>query len=305
MVDTLEKYLREKQYTQSSIAAYTYAVEKYLRWTEAEQIESEYATYTELLSYIQHLRKNKNSQRTIQNQMVAISHYYESLIKAEITETNPARYIEISIPQALKLYPILTKEQLENLHTDFNIKGKRKTKPTAYLSAVRNKVAVGLMVYQGLDTTALSRLTTEDIDVLSGTIRIRGSRTYNERTLALHATQIIELDRYINQTRKELQHYFNNLSAGAEQESEALLITGYSKYTDAHKRLMQRLRKQQPQLQSVQQIKTSVITGWLKQYNLREVQYMAGHRHVHSTEAYKHNDTEGLKMDIDKFHPMR
>jgi len=31
---------------------------------------------------------------------------------------------------------------------------------------------------------------------------------------------------------------------------------------------------------------------------------MAGHKQVHSTEAYKQNDKEGLQMEIDRFHPM-
>ncbi|TRX50917.1 integrase [Fulvivirga sp. M361] len=51
-------------------------------------------------------------------------------------------------------------------------------------------------------------------------------------------------------------------------------------------------------------IRASVITHWLKQYNLREVQYMAGHRKVMSTESYQRNDTEGLQLDVDQFHPL-
>jgi len=45
------------------------------------------------------------------------------------------------------------------------------------------------------------------------------------------------------------------------------------------------------------------ITHWLKQYNLREVQYMAGHRYVSSTEAYPVNNMEDLRADIDQFYP--
>ena len=53
------------------------------------------------------------------------------------------------------------------------------------------------------------------------------------------------------------------------------------------------------------QVRTSVITHWLKQYNLREVQYMAGHRYVSSTEAYLVNQIDDLQADIDKFHPIQ
>jgi integrase/recombinase XerD len=46
-----------------------------------------------------------------------------------------------------------------------------------------------------------------------------------------------------------------------------------------------------------------VITHWLKNHNLRQVQQMAGHRYISSTEAYLVNQTEDLQADIDQFHP--
>ncbi len=54
----------------------------------------------------------------------------------------------------------------------------------------------------------------------------------------------------------------------------------------------------------MKQLRTSVITHWLKNYNLREVQYMAGHRYVSSTEAYQINDLDDLIEDIGKYHPL-
>jgi len=93
--------------------------------------------------------------------------------------------------------------------------------------------------------------------------------------------------------------YFNR------EDSDQLLMHGYRYYRDVHKRLMERLKEQESQLKSSHQIRASVITHWLKQYNLREVQYMAGHKRVQSTESYQKNDTESLQLDIDRFHPMR
>ena len=270
---------------------------------ESSGIDTEYINYTDLLAYLKHLKKRPISQRTIQSYIIGITHYFESLKEAGIIESNPARYLEINVKQTRKLYPILKKEQLENLYLNFDVKGMRNTKPSARASAIRNRIATGLMVYQGLDVGALSRLETVDVNILDGTITIKGSRTSNKRILALQARQIIELDRYISQTRKELQTHFNR------EESNLLLIHGYTHYTDANKRLIQRLQKQLArtpggtELQAAHQIRASVITHWLKQYNLREVQYMAGHKHVHSTEAYQQNDTESLQQDIDRFHP--
>ncbi|MEO1099721.1 MAG: tyrosine-type recombinase/integrase [Bacteroidota bacterium] len=295
----LISYLKKKGCSKRSIETYNRAFKKFMSWLESRHLESENVTYSELLDYIAWLRKRNVTQRTIQNYLLGITHYYEALVKAEVITTNPGKYITLKVQPTKKLYPILSKEQLENLYTTFEVKAYRKTKPTAHASAMRNKVIIGLVIYQGLTVTTLAELTINDVDVLGGTIRIKGGRKYATRTLPLQARQIIELDRYINQTRKELQQAFD------QEESDLLLIHGYANYGDLHnQRIMRRLKKKEPQLQSMQHIRASVITHWLKQYNLREVQYMAGHKRLLRTEAYLQNDTEGLQLDIDRFHPM-
>ncbi|ELR71337.1 integrase/recombinase, putative [Fulvivirga imtechensis AK7] len=292
------EYLQKRGCSKSTITSYSRCCEHFIRWAESKHIETEYITYSELLDYITVLKKKNLLTHSIQGNAVAIRHYFESLVQAEIITQNPAAYLDLKGSGTRKIYPVLSREQLENLYTNFNIRGCRKTKHTAYASAIRNKIAIGFMVFQGLDTTALAGLAVKDVDVLAGKISVRNSRSHAARNLALQAVQIIELDRYINETRKELQYHFN------QENSEALLITGFAKYNESLRNLMRRLRKQEPQLQSVRHIRTSVITHWLKQYNLREVQYMAGHRRVFSTEGYLRNDMEGLQMDIDRFHPM-
>ena len=62
--------------------------------------------------------------------------------------------------------------------------------------------------------------------------------------------------------------------------------------------LMIKVRKLNPSVLNAKQIKTSVITKWLKIYNLREVQYLAGHKYISSTEDYLENDIEGLREEV-------
>lgn len=51
------------------------------------------------------------------------------------------------------------------------------------------------------------------------------------------------------------------------------------------------------------QIRHSVITEWLKEKDLRTVQYMAGHKYVSSTERYLTTNLEDLKEALNKHHP--
>jgi len=47
----------------------------------------------------------------------------------------------------------------------------------------------------------------------------------------------------------------------------------------------------------------SVIINWLKHYNLREVQYMASHRYVSSTERCRTDNLEDLQKELEKYYP--
>ena len=50
--------------------------------------------------------------------------------------------------------------------------------------------------------------------------------------------------------------------------------------------------------------RASVITNWLGHYNLRKVQYLAGHRYISSTERYLQDDLENLHEIVNNFHPI-
>ena len=63
------------------------------------------------------------------------------------------------------------------------------------------------------------------------------------------------------------------------------------------------LKKINSKVKSIDQIRASVIVHWLKLYNLRKVQIMAGHRYISSTESYKANNLDDLKEDIKNYHP--
>ena len=58
--------------------------------------------------------------------------------------------------------------------------------------------------------------------------------------------------------------------------------------------IFKKLKKYNQKVKNIKQIRASVITNWLRQYNLRKVQYLAGHRYISSTERYLQDDLENL-----------
>ena len=162
------------------------------------------------------------------------------------------------------------------------------------------------MIYQGLGTDEVNRLLVKDVRLKEGIVFIAGTRKSNERTLELRPHQIMELMEYQLTVRSELQKlttqstelYFLPVPASGQKT-----ISG-NNGINIWKRLSEEIRKDNKRFINFLQIRTSVITHWLKQYNLRQVQYMAGHRYVSSTERYLVGQIEDLQADIDQYHPI-
>ena len=159
---------------------------------------------------------------------------------------------------------------------------------------------LGLLVYQGLKTEELAKLEVTDIKLREGKIEVPGGKKSNHRTITLESHQVLDLYEYILQARPEILK-----SSGEETNQLIITLTGQaSSISNLVSSFIKPLKAQYPILQNAKQIRASVITKWLKMYNLREVQYLAGHRYIGTTEGYQQNDIEGLAEEINMFHPL-
>ena len=289
---SFKKYLLQKGYSLQTIKSFEVVVTKYLKWLKKENIEDVSASYNDVVHYIQKLR-NTVKQRTIQNETNSIKHYYNYLKELDLVKENPTLNIAVKGVKRKILYNTLNKQELEKLYNDYrNIESDS-------LAKKRNEIIVSLLVYQGLNSTELGRLTTVDLKLREGKIFINGTRRSNERTLKLESHQILGFMEYQLKTRADILK--------ETQKETELLFTSFgrsTKFNNIISKLLPQLKKLNKKVKSVHQIRTSVIVHWLKMYNLREVQYMSGHRYVSSTEAYLMNDLEDLQDEIEKYHPI-
>jgi len=177
----------------------------------------------------------------------------------------------------------------------------------------RNKVIVGLFVYQAITRDELLHLRPEHLKLREGKIHIPATGRQLGRVLALQPHQILELHEYLLVIRPKIIAERLDERSGRkpghykdEQNIERLFIS-ISSLEDLRNSLLHlnyALRKLNPKYKHAKQIRQSVITEWLKEKNLRTVQYMAGHRYVSSTERYKTNNLEDLKEALNKHHPL-
>jgi len=303
-LNTFKNYLLSKGYSTETTNSYHRGLLQYIVWTETQKIEAEQSTYNEVISYVQYLKNKGLQQRSIQQSVNSLKHYFKWLIKRQLRNDNPTSNVNIKGIKRRKLYNVLSKQELEKLYNDFkNIESESLAKPArtyrSVLAGKRNEIIVSLLVYQGLNSKELGRLKVTDLKLREGKIYAERTRNSNERHLKLEAHQILDLMEYQLRTREEI------LKETKKQTD--LLFTSFGKSTKFHNiihKLLPQLKKLNRNIESVNQIRTSVITAWLKSYNLREVQYMAGHRYVSSTEAYLINDLQDLQEDINKYHPI-
>jgi integrase/recombinase XerD len=315
-MNSFKQYLQSQGKSKSTVTHYNSYALDFLSWLDKDNTEPEQATAKEVMAYMNILQNRGYEAVTRNIRLNVIKHFFNYQIELGHKTENPIQHLKIRGSKKQKLYPILDPQQLQKIYDDYPIPGeddKRKNRNwfrAFRLSKLRNKAILSLMVNQGLTTPEVEKLVVNDLKLKEGLIYIAGGRKSNERTLELKSNQIIELMEYTWQVRPLFLEY---------QENETKITTNLflpnpslgqklSKQNQPNtlcvwKSLTKELKETSSSFINFKQVRTSVITHWLKQFNLRQVQYMAGHRYVSSTERYLVNQVDDLQKDVDEFHP--
>ena len=286
-----KKHLSDNGYSSTTITTYCRSVLSYIVYTERQHKNIYLTSYNDIIHYI-NTKRSTTSPRTLSGVLGHLNRFYEYCIAQGYVTTNPVTDIALQGTRQMKLYTILSADELEQLYTAFPV-------DAGSITALRNKIVCGLMVFQGLPTTDISLVTVADVNINQGIITIPATLRSNSRELKLQAVQIIDMMRYVEHDRQFILQRYN-------KQSNQLIVSAGSGCT-IHNMLTEivpLLKIINPKVSSIKQIRTSVITMWLKLYNLRQVQYQSGHRWVSSTERYKINDITQLTTDILKYHPI-
>lgn len=283
-------YLKKQQLSTKSIASCETAVKLFLNWMEKQSIGPEQGSYADILAYMKYCQKNGATQRTIQNYLNMIKHFYDHLIGQGETEINPVIGIKVQGVKRKALYHIFKPEELHaiyNNYQDESLKGKR------------NKIMLSLLVYQGVKTEELIKLEVQDVKLREGKIEIPGGAKSERRLLQLEPHQVMDVYDYVNNTRKEIL-----TASGQKTDKLFVSIEGGDSLNSCMHRLMFWVRRKNKLVVNAKQLRASVIVKWLRMYNLRQAQYLAGHRYISSTESYQQNEMEGLSEEVNQFHPL-
>lgn len=270
-------YLQQKRYSDTTINHYTDYIERFLTWLSAQSIDTTTFTYNDLLLFMRHANDKGITKRTLHNILCVIRHYCNYLIHEGKRTDNPAA--GVFIKGLVRKLPtgLISMEELEELYKQYSIQ----------INVDRSKkIMLGLMIYQGLTIGELERIDHRDIKLKEGKIKIKATGRTNERALDLQAAQMMELQQYLNENKGE----------------EKLFTAQWISNRVQH--MLDQLKQLNPKVINAKQIRSSVIANWLRKNNLRQVQYMAGHKFVSSTQRYQLNHLDDLKNELQQHHPM-
>ncbi|MEL4309159.1 tyrosine-type recombinase/integrase [Joostella sp. CR20] len=287
-------YLEEQGYSETTITGNEKQVELFKKWCNRNSTTPTEIDYKTCLKFIKYLSRKGITKKTVNHRLRSIKIYFNYLIDEAYRSDNPIENTVVKGERRTINYDLLDADELEDLYYSFE--SGNATDKYALVCAKRNKVIIGLIVYQGLNTTSLSKLKTEHLQLSKGKIYVPSTRKSNARELELKPWQIMEFIEYQNEVLPLLQKRIKNHTD--------LLFPINTRFNVLTSQIIKKLKKCNQKAENIKQIRASVITNWLGQYNLRKVQYLAGHRYISSTERYLQDDLESLHEMVNNFHPI-
>ena len=300
-LEDFKTYLLTKGFNQNTIRQNSNYAGIFLQWIKEEATDKDQVRYREVIAFIRHLQHEGYNSKFINRVLLAVRHYYNSLE----TPKNPAFGIYLrgnkhSLPANLDAYI-----EIQKLYENYEVKDNRNK---------RNRVMLGLMIYQALSPEEIGKLEPQHLKLKEAKIHIPGGKHSNPRTLNMQAVQLMDMQEYLQHVRPQMLEDVTTYRSGRkpckiDREALARQLFFSENGSEHIKRslyhLFQQLKKINPKITSSKIIRQSVIAHWLKEKGIRQVQYMAGHRYVGSTQRYRDYDMEELSHALKSYHPLQ
>ncbi len=286
-MENYKKWLINKSFGANTANDYSSFIEKKFNpWLHDLFLSIEQLEHENILQYIRYRKRQGIKAKTINLELKKISYYLEFKGLPNIAESIRVKGVQRRIP-----HDLFTEKELDSIYEKFPDSRNYWTHGN---TLKRYHIILGLKIYQGLQEQELIKLEINHLQLDKGKIYVPSTKRTNKRILDLKPFQILPLHEYLINERKSL----NDEIEGNYLFHKKRLIRGMS-------RIKAMINRYETRLKSLYQIRSSVITNWLNHYNLREVQYMAGHKYVSSTERYRTDNLEDLQKELEKYHPLK
>ena len=135
-----KKYLKDQGSREGTIRQKSNYTGYYLKWLQQERLLPEQVGYNDMLSFIDYCRLEEKSKRQINTMLRSVRNYYQYLKEKDSSIINPALNLHVRGERQKLPSGIITWDELERIYESYS---------TGTLREERNKVILGLYVYQG------------------------------------------------------------------------------------------------------------------------------------------------------------
>ncbi|MDD5465768.1 MAG: tyrosine recombinase XerC [Candidatus Omnitrophica bacterium] len=283
----IEKFVRyleiEKNYSPYTILNYKLDLEgfnKFITGADLEKID-----YLMLRKYLAVLKEKNLGNRTVGRRLSSLRSFFKFLTRESYIKTNPM--LMLSSPKLEKHLPsFMTEEEVYKLIESAHGKDKDD------LLGLRDRAILEAFYSSGLRISELVGLNLDDIDFISGILKIRG-KGKKERIVPMGDTALLAIRRYLDKRKKPADAVFlNNNSRRITTRGVRFVLVKYLKAAGIKPGV------------SAHTFRHSFATHLLNRgADLRTVQELLGHANLSTTQIYTHLTTEKLKSVYDKAHP--
>lgn len=248
--------------------------------------------YKDVVEYLATIQKKYNNSPTCFVILCALKAYFEFLIEIGVRDDHPCKHLIINVKRkkGVVFSGLFTSEELELLYLkEARYKGLEE----------RNRALISFMIYQALTLEELVRLEVKNIDIENAEVYIKSGKKNNSRTMPLNPRQVKMVMDYLKVRENLLKSNTDAFFVG--MRGTPILKDSINGFIESLKPLFGD-KNLNPTT-----IRQSVISNWINEKGIpiEDVQLLAGHRWLSSTEKYvNYNSDKELEM-INKFHPLK
>jgi len=292
-MDRKESFLQyiqsEKRYSQHTVRSYRDDLEQYFLWLKSQDISfnASEATSAEIRGWIVSLVESGYSPVSVHRKASTLRAFYKYLLRQGVIRVNPMD--KVVLPKRAKTLPVFVEEDsLAKLLDEFSFRDD--------FSGRRDRAVVEMLYLTGMRRAELIGLRDEDVDLVEGTVKVRGKRN-KERILPLVGSFIISLGNYLEARDKEgissPERFFVTNSGNKMYDKSVYNIV--NRYLS----MVTTIEKKSPHV-----LRHTFATHMLNHgADLNSIKELLGHANLSATQIYTHNTFEQLKKVYKQAHP--
>jgi integrase/recombinase XerD len=269
----------EKGYADNTIAAYRNDLTQFLRYLG--QQDHQYASWAEvdkdtIINYVLNLKEREYTSSTVARKVAAIKSFFHYLMAEKVIADDPTATLDS--PKVKKRLPkAISREEIERLLAA-TAEGKS-------AKSQRDHALLEMLYASGMRVTELVSLDVSDVNVASGTVRVRGKKASSkERIIPVGDRALEALRTYLNKGRMQLVRdpeeralFLNHRGQRLTRQGLWLIIKHYVDEVGISEDVTPHTLRHSFAAHKLSQGKS-----------LQDIQKLLGHANISTTQVYQH-----------------